>query len=142
MRTGNLFDPPDKIGLATITGMVMRTGGTRDKTGDQLDLELENMAASVETSIDESLGSVSFSALKENGDQVLAAFRDVLTAPEFRQDKIDLAKNQIRSGISRRNDEPFGIVQREFSDILYGKDNPYGWREQPLRRETQERFQY
>jgi len=48
IRTGNLFDPPDKVGLATITGMVMRTGGTRAKSGDQLDQELENIAASVE----------------------------------------------------------------------------------------------
>ena len=37
VRAGNLFDPPDKVGLATITGMVMRTGGTTAKSGDQLD---------------------------------------------------------------------------------------------------------
>ena len=64
IRTGNLFDPPDKVGLATMTGMVLRTGGTHSKTGDELDLELENVAASVESSIDETLGSVSFSCLK------------------------------------------------------------------------------
>ena len=74
IRTGNLFDPPDKIGLATVTGMVLRTGGTRAKTGDQLNEELEDIAASVESSIDETLGSVSFSCLKENTGEVLAAF--------------------------------------------------------------------
>src|SRR6266566_2006408 len=31
VRTGNLFDPPDKIGLATVTGMVLRSGGTRNE---------------------------------------------------------------------------------------------------------------
>src|SRR5262249_48996881 len=36
VRTGNLFDPKDKIGLATMTGMVMRTGGTSRNTGDEL----------------------------------------------------------------------------------------------------------
>ena len=46
VRTGNLFDPADKVGLATLTGEVMRSGGTREKTGDQLDEELENIAAS------------------------------------------------------------------------------------------------
>jgi|SRR5579871_5082691 len=127
IRTGNLFDPKDKIGLATVTGMVMRSGGTRAKTGDQLDQELENIAASVESNIGETSGTVSFSALKENTDEVLGAFHDVLTAPEFRQDKIDLAKSQLRSGIARRNDDAHGVVQREFSDILYGADTPYGW---------------
>ena len=127
IRTGNLFDPPDKIGLATITGIVMRTGGTQAKTGDQLDQELENIAASVESRIDETSATVSFSALKENTDEVMTAFRDVLTQPQFRQDKIDLAKNELRSDISRRNDDAHGVVEREFANILYGKNNPYGW---------------
>jgi zinc protease len=128
IRTGNLFDPADKVGLATMTGMVMRTGGTLTQTGDELDKALENVAASVETGIGESSGSASFTTLKENLDPVLAIFHDVMTAPEFRQDKIDLAKNQLHSGVSRRNDDPGSIAQREFSDLLYGKDSPYGWR--------------
>ena len=130
VRTGNLFDPPDKVGLAGITGTVMRSGGTQGKTGDQLDEQLENIAASVETSIDESFGQASFSCLKENTDEVIGIFHDVLTAPAFRQDKLDLAKTETRSGISRRNDDPHGILEREFNDIVYGKDTPYGWREE------------
>jgi len=127
VRTGNLFDPSEKIGLAQMTGMVMRTGGTKSKTGEQLDQALENDAASVETSIGESSGSVSFSCLSENTDQVLEIFKDVLQNPEFRQDKIDLAKNQIRGDIARRNDEASEIASREFTNIVYGKNSPYGW---------------
>jgi zinc protease len=128
IRTGNLFDPPEKIGLASLTGTVMRTGGTRAKTGDQLDQELENIAASVESRIDETSATVSFSALKENTSEVLAAFHDVLTAPEFRQERLDLAKSQMHSGIARRNDDAHGIVEREYAELVYGKDDPYGWR--------------
>jgi zinc protease len=127
IRTGNLFDPPGKIGLATMTGMVMRTGGTASRTGEQLDQQLEDIAASVESGIGESSGSVSFSAMKGNAAEVMEIFRQVLTAPEFRQDKIDLARTQLRSGISRRNDEAQDIAQREFPNIVYGKDTPYGW---------------
>ena len=72
VRTGNLFDPKDKIGLAGATGMVVRTGGTKKNTGDELDEKLENIAASVEAGIGETNGRVSFSALKENTDEVLA----------------------------------------------------------------------
>ncbi len=126
VRTGNLFDPPDKVGLATLTGMVMRAGGTKARSGDQLDEDLENIAASVESAIDESAGEVSFSALRENVDKVLAVFHDVLTAPAFRQERIDLAKSQIRDQIARRNDDPEAIAGREFNNIVYGKDTPYG----------------
>ena len=128
IRTGNLFDPADKRGLAGLTGEVLRSGGTRAKTGDQLDEELENVAAQVESQIGESSGTIGFSCLKENTDQVLGVFKDFLTSAEFREDKVDLAKTQLRSEISRRNDDAGGIAGREFSDILYGRNTPYGWR--------------
>lgn len=127
VRTGNLFDPSDKRGLSQVMAEVMRSGGTRAKTGDQIDEDLENIAASVESSMGETSASVGFSGLKETEDQVLAVFRDVLTSPEFRQDKIDLSLNQFRGGIGRRNDEAGEIPRRELLSILYGRDTSYGW---------------
>ena len=127
IRTGNLFDPATKRGLAGLTGEVLRSGGIKAKTGDQLDEELENVAAQVESQIGETSGTLSFSCLKENTDQVLGTFKDFLTSAEFREDKVDLAKTQLRSEISRRNDDPGGIAEREFSSILYGRNTPYGW---------------
>ncbi len=127
VRTGNLFDPPDKHGLADITGGLIRSGGTKTKTGDQLDVELEDVAASVESGIGETSGSVSFNCLKENTAEVLSVFHDVLTQPGLRQDKLDLAKTQWRSAIARRNDDASGIADREFANTVYGKNTPYGW---------------
>ncbi len=129
VRTGNLFDPANKIGLAQMTGSVMRIGGTKAKTGEELDLQLEDVAAHVESEIGETSGSVTFSALKENAPEVMAIFHDVLTSPEFRQDKIDLAKSQFRSSFARRNDSPQSVLAREFASVIYGRDNPYGWEE-------------
>ena len=130
VRTGNLFDPPDKVGVAAITGQVMRTGGANSRTGDQINEQLDNVGGAVDSAIGESNGTLVFEALKAHTDEVLAVFKDVMTAPEFRQDKIDLAKQQLRAGIARRNDDPLGIVQREFTNTAYGKDTPYGWRQE------------
>jgi zinc protease len=127
VRTGNLFDPADKVGLATITGELIRSGGTTSKSGDQINEQLENIAASVESSISESFGSVSFSTLKERTDEVLETFHDVLTSPAFSQDKLTFEIQQQRGGIARRNDEAHTIGQREYADAVYGRDNPYGW---------------
>ena len=96
IHTGNLFDPSSKRGLSQVMAEVMRSGGTRTKTGDQIDEELENVAASVESSMGETSATVGFSGLKETEDQLLAVFKDVLTSPEFRQDKIDLSLNQFK----------------------------------------------
>jgi predicted Zn-dependent peptidase len=127
VRTGNLFDPPDKRGLSQVMADVLRSGGTKSKTGDQIDEELENIAGSVEAGMDETSASVSFSGLKESADQVLVVFKDVLTNPEFRQDKLDLTLTQYRSAIARRNDDAGEIPGRELARILYGPDTPYGW---------------
>ena len=127
VHAGNLFDPSDKRGLSQIMADVMRSGGTKSKTGDQIDEELENIAGTVEAGMDETSANVSFSGLKETTDQVLAVFRDVLTNPEFRQDKLDLSLTQYRSAIARRNDDASDIPSRELTRILYGQDTPYGW---------------
>jgi zinc protease len=125
IRVGSIYEPADKIGLADITGEVMRTGGTHTKTGDELDDQLEQIAASVETGIGLNAGYASVSVLKEHVDTGLAVLADVLMNPEFRQDKIDLAKMQHRSAISRRNDSPGGVARREFMRLIYGPDSVY-----------------
>ena len=127
IRTGNLFDPPGKIGLAGIMGSAWRLGGTESTTGEQIDEKLESMAASVEAGIGETSGEVSFWTLSENFDRVLAIFSDVLTNPAFRRDKIDFTLQQVRSAIARRNDDAAGIAGREFRNLVYGADTPYGW---------------
>ena len=51
VRMGSVFEPSSKIGLASITGRVLRTGGTTSMTGDEIDKELETLAATVSTGI-------------------------------------------------------------------------------------------
>ncbi len=121
---GGYQDPADKVGLASIAGTVMRTGGTVSMTGDEINERLENIAASVETSVGSASGSASMSTLKEHTDEVLAIFADVIRNPAFPEDKIELAKTQRRSAISRRNDDAQSIAFREFDELLYGSDHP------------------
>ena len=125
IRTGAIYEPEDKIGLAAIAGAVMRTGGTTSKTGDELDEILENLAASVEVGIGGDSGTASMSVLEEDLDTGLEILADVLMNPAFREDKIDLEKVQHRSGIARRNDNTRSITSREFRKLIYGADSPY-----------------
>lgn len=125
IRVGSIYDPIDKIGLAEITGEVMRTGGTHTRTGDDLDVLLEQNAASVECSIDLDSGVASASSLKEDVDLVLGVLADVLMNPAFREDKLQLAKMQYHSTIARRNDSAEEIASREFTKLIYGPDSVY-----------------
>jgi predicted Zn-dependent peptidase len=127
LRCGSLYEPPDKAGLASLTGVVMRTGGTKTVTGDALDEELEFLSASVESSIGQEYANVSASCLKKDLKRVLDIYTDVMMNPEFRQEKIDLAKNQAREAIRRRWDMPGAVSGLLFTEQLLG-GTPYGAR--------------
>jgi len=125
IRGGARDIPAAKAGMASIYGSAWRTGGTEKQTGDQLDQFLESRAAAVETLAAVDSASVSMNILKEDFDAVFPIWVDVLRNPAFREDKIELAKTQARTGIARRNDEPGGIVSREAGKLGYGPDSPY-----------------
>jgi zinc protease len=124
IRGGSRDEPADKAGLAELYGAAWRTGGTASKTGDQLDDFLESRAAHVETSGIADSTVLGWSSLKEDFDQVFPMVMDLLQHPEFRQQKIDLAKTQIAAAISRRNDELDDISEREANKLALGSDNP------------------
>src|SRR5450432_4701806 len=105
IRGGSRSEPAAKAGLVALYGEVWRTGGTKSQTGDQLDDYLEIRAAKVETSDNADSTIISLSCLKEDFDDTFKAFVDLLLQPEFRADKLDLAKREMSDGISRRNDE-------------------------------------
>jgi zinc protease len=128
IRTGSIYDPPEKAGLAGLVGTVMRTGGTKTRTGDELDEEVEFLAASVETGMSEESGTASLSVLSKDLDRGLEILADVLIRPAFPQDKLDLARAQVLEGIRRRYDNPAEIARWEFRKIVYGKESPWARR--------------
>lgn len=125
IRCGGIFDPIEKNGLSGIVGKVMRTGGTESVSGDSLNMLLEYVGGSLETSIGSEKGSASLSLLSKDIDLGLKLYADLLRHPAFPQDKIDLAREELRNSIRRRNDRPRDVVARYFSNTIYG-DHPYG----------------
>ena len=125
IRGGSISEPAGKVGLVSLYGDVWRTGGTKTKTGDQMDDFLEARAAKIETGDGSDSTSISLNSLKGDFDPVFEMYLDLLRNPEFRGEKLELAKEQMYTGIARRNDDVGSIVGRESANLAYGKDNPY-----------------
>ena len=51
IRAGAVFDPDEQVGLAELTGLVMRTGGAGGITPGDLNTRIEEMGAVLESSI-------------------------------------------------------------------------------------------
>jgi zinc protease len=125
IRGGSREEPAAKAGLVQIYGEVWRTGGAEGKTGDQLDDYLESLAARVETAGGLDATTISWDCLKDNFEEVFKVFVDLLEHPQFREDKILIAKAQLNTAIARRNDEPRSLAAREARKLAYGADSPY-----------------
>lgn len=125
IRTGARFEPNVQVGLARITGNLMRTGGTKQHTPNELNDILEAKAASIETNIGQSSGNASFSLLSYDLETIFPLFAEVLREPVFASEKLALEKTQQRGAIARRNDNPGNIASREFAKLIYGENSPY-----------------
>jgi zinc protease len=125
IRAGSREEPAAKVGLVSVYGQVWRTGGTKALTGDQLDDELEAKGARVETGGGLDSTFASWDCLKESFDGVFATWVELVRHPEFREEKIPIAKNQLNTGIARRNDDAGQIAGREARKLGYGADSPY-----------------
>ncbi len=125
LRTGSVLEPATKIGLAGITGQLMRSGGTQNHPANELNRLLENNAASVESSIGIDSGTVSFTTLTPDLENVFKLFVEVLRVPAFETGQFELIKTQLKGHIARRNDNPGEIASREFRKLVYGPTSPY-----------------
>jgi zinc protease len=125
IRTGSRLVPADKTGLTDVFGDVLRTGGTKSMTGDQIDDFLEARGARIESGVGETSANAEAWCLKQDFPEVLKVLADVLRNPVFDEKKIMVSKSQVGTGIARRNDNPQQIMFREFEKLIYGADSPY-----------------
>ena len=74
VRTGSMFEPADKTGLAGLAGSLLRGGGTLTRSREEMDELLEFIGASVETGMDVESAAASLSCLKKDFSKTLGIF--------------------------------------------------------------------
>jgi predicted Zn-dependent peptidase len=120
IRTGQYLDPPDKIGLAGMTGEQIRAGGTQKRKPREFDEEVDFLAATMASAIGDTQGSASLNALSRNLDAALELFFEMLRTPGFDPQQISLYKTRRLQAMTRRNDQTSAIEGREWERLLYG----------------------
>jgi len=118
-------EDPAKTGLVDLYGQTWRTSGTAKLDGDKLDDLLEAKAAHIETGGGEDSTSLEWDSLKGDADQVFSLALELLLHPKFSAEKLGLARQQLATGIVRRNDDEGEIASRESAKLIYGPNSPY-----------------
>ena len=115
------FGEPGTSSLA----MAMLDEGTRTRTALEISDELARLGAyfGAGSAIDTS--GVSISALKENLDESLELYADVVLNPAFPQKELDRLRKARLAQIKQEKTQPIGIALRVLPALMYGRDHAY-----------------
>lgn len=127
-RTGSIYEPADKLGLAGISGMLMRTGGAGDRLPADFDKAADSLGALISSSIGTESGEASLSILSEDLGEGVSLLRDMLFAPRFDESRFTAARLKIEEGLRREDDDPKALLARKFRQLVYGKTSPWARR--------------
>ncbi len=127
---GNAHDPAEKIGLGELTAQLLKDGGTKSYTADEIDKQLEYLGASIDSSVFSEETRLDMTTLKKDLPKVLDIYAEILREPVFNEEKLKLAKDEELEMLRRRNDKPSDELFREAKRMFYGAKHPYGWRKE------------
>ena len=112
-------------GVATMTATMMDEG-TKSHSALEISEALENLGANLGTSAGLDTSTVSLSVLKENLDESLDIFADVILNPTFPEKEFQRLKRQSLASIQREKSSPISTALRLLPGLIYGEDHAYG----------------
>jgi predicted Zn-dependent peptidase len=122
IKTGTMYDPENKEGVAELTAYAMRTGGTAKLNSAEIDSRFDFMAASATIAMSMESAQVNFSILNKDLDHGLDLLAQILIEPAFEQNKFELAKQLKNEELRRLKDDPQKLAFREFNRLIYYND--------------------
>ena len=122
IKTGTMYDPDNKEGVAELTAYVMRTGGTAKLNSAEIDSRFDFMAASAAITMSMESAQVNFSVLNKDIDQGFDLLAQILIQPAFEQNKFELARQLKNEELRRLKDDPQSLAFREFNRLIYRGD--------------------
>ncbi len=125
VRAGEVYDPPERAGLARVASLAWRTGGAGDLSPEAFDDALEGRGMELGVALGRDKGWITLSVLPDDLEQGLDLLASLVFEPALRPDRVEWARSQVSEAIRRQADEPQGLAFREMRRALYG-NHPRG----------------
>ena len=122
-KGGSYLDPPQKVGVAAAMGTMLRRGGTKTVSAEQMDETFDYLAAVAGSSCGPRQSSASLNCLASNFDESFALFMDMLRHPGFQGERFQIYVDEVVERMKQRNDDAADILRREWSALVYGRDH-------------------
>jgi len=127
-KVGSIYDPADEVGLAALTGMLMRSGGTENLSPAEFDSALDNLGAKLGSAIESEMGAANLDILSGDMEDGLRLLFGMLFEPAFDEGRLAVAKHKMLESLRRQDDDPDDLAGYRFRQMVYGKDSPWARR--------------
>ena len=124
VRTGKLNEPADMLGLADLTGKLMKEG-TTSKSSKQIAADSADMGGAITITVGVDESDLDTDVLSEFGPQAAALLADVAEHPLFPESELPRLKNDALRQLSIAKSVPQNMALERLRKILYG-GHPYG----------------
>ena len=128
VRTGGIYEPADKVGLAKLTGMLMRSGGAGELGPADFDAALDEISAKLTSGIGREMGVATLEVLSDELERGARLFFDMLFAPHFDPTRFRLARLKLKEALTREEDDPSTLAGINFRQLVYGPRDPWARR--------------
>ena len=123
LRQGSYLEPSDEVGLAGLTGRLIRTGGTESSTPEDFDEQVEFLAARLSSYGGDAQAGAGLRCITPVLGESLELFFDMLRYPRFDAERFEIEKGNLLESMRQRNDDADDILGREWGWLLYGRDH-------------------
>jgi predicted Zn-dependent peptidase len=124
IKTGTLYEPADKVGLASLAMRMLKAGGTKTLTPDALEEKLDFLGSTIGSYAGLEYSQISLWTLSKNFEETWKVLLDILYNPAFDQGRFDTEKKKDLESIRRRFDYPTSLGFNLYTELIYGKDFP------------------
>jgi len=125
VKSGSVNETHDKLGLAGMTANMMDEGAA-GKSALQLSDEIDFLGTDISVSAGMHTSGVSMRSTVSKFDESLKLFADILLHPDFPAEELERLKKQYLTSLLQAYDRPQSIGSAAASQIVFGKENPYG----------------
>lgn len=116
---GTACVPNKKAGAAQLLAALLRSGGAGVWSAEQLDGQLEGLAANVQVHASTYTTTFDLSLLREDASHGLALLAAMVRQPRFDKQRFEIARQQMLESIRRRGDHSGSLAQLLLMSRLY-----------------------
>ena len=123
LKQGSFLDPEGQTGLGSLTGTMIRRGGTARLSAEEFDERIEFLAANIGTGAGDTQANARLNSTTQVLDDAMELFFEMLREPGFDEARFEIERDNILEAMKQRNDDADDILNREWDWLLNGRDH-------------------